>query len=329
MKNIYFPSRFDRDTLSPFFDELDQNLKTDEICLDCTTLKYSCPTAMLVAGSKIREWITYRREHKLDTRKFGHDATSTVHSYLRHLGFFDFISMGGGNKVGQAHGSSTYLPITKISKPNFDESTQDISEWYQNIMSAVRGLARIVSGTVEDTQENRLYNYAFREIIRNVFEHSESEDCYVCGQRWDNGHVEIAVIDEGIGISNSLSSSFEIASDEDALLKAIKPGVSRTTNLDDSQNTYDNSGFGLYILSEISKSFGWFVLGSGKSRIIGYQGNTDIEALNFKGTYFGMKLNRAPSQFSSLLDDIISVGEEESEASGITKKASGMSKLAL
>ncbi|MFD1009069.1 ATP-binding protein [Oceanisphaera ostreae] len=329
MKKIYFPSRFDRDTLSPFFDELDRNLKVNKICIDCTTLKYSCPTAMLIAGSKIREWIAYRRENKLTTHKLGHDTISNVHSYLRHLGFFDFIGMGIGNKVGQAQGSSTYLPITKISKPNFDESTQNISEWYEDIMSAVRGLARVVSGTFEDTEENRLYNYAFREIVRNVFEHSETDDCYVCGQRWENGHVEIAVIDEGIGIANSLSNSFEITNDEDALLKAIKPGVSRTTKLDGSLNIYDNSGFGLYILSEISTSFGWFVLGSGKSRIIGYKRNIDADGLNFKGTYFGMRLNSAPRQFSSLLDDIISVGEEESEASGITKKASGMSKLAL
>ena len=85
----------------------------------------------------------------------------------------------------------------------------------------------------------------------------------------------------------------------------------------------------MYILSEIASSFGWFVLGSGQSRIIGYQGNTDVEDLCFKGTYFGMRLNKAPSQFSSLLDDIILVGEEEAKASGITKKASGMSKLAL
>ncbi|QLJ08641.1 MULTISPECIES: ATP-binding protein [unclassified Pseudoalteromonas] len=329
MKYIYFPTRFDRDTLSPFFDELDQNLKVDDICIDCTTLKYSCPTAMLVAGSKIREWITYRRENKLNTRKYGHEANSNVHSYLRHLGFFDFITMGGGNKVGEAQGSSSYLPITKIPKPKFDESTQDIEEWYSSIMSVVRGLARVVSGTVEDTQENRLYNYAFREVIRNVFEHSGANECYVCGQRWYNGHVEIAVIDEGVGIPDSLRSSFDVTTDSEALLQAIKPGISRTSNIDDSLNTYDNSGFGLYILSEIASSFGWFVLGSGQSRIIGYQGNTDVEDLCFKGTYFGMRLNKAPSQFSSLLDDIILVGEEEAKASGITKKASGMSKLAL
>ena len=89
--------------------------------------------------------------------------------------------------VGQASGSGTYLPITRISKPDFNSDIENIRDWYEKIMSAARRLARVVSGTVEDTQENRLYNYALREIIRNVFEHSGATECYVCGQRWYNG----------------------------------------------------------------------------------------------------------------------------------------------
>jgi len=329
MQKIYFPERFDRDTLSPFFEELDDNIETPNICIDCSTLKYSRPTAMLVAGSKLREWISYRRANNIPTKKFGHNATSNVHSYLRHLGFFEFITMGVGKKVGEACGSTTYLPITPIKKPDFDSTQQNVEEWYQSIMSTVRSLARIVSGTVEDTEENRLYNYALREIIRNVFEHSGVDVCYICGQRWPNGRVEIAVIDEGIGITESLKRSYDINDDSYALQQAIKPGISSTTNIDPSRNIYDNSGFGLYILSEIGSAFGWFVLGSGTKRIVGYQKEMDIEPLNFGGTYFGMQLQRSPSQFSYLLDDLIKAGEEEAKASGISQKASGMSKLAF
>lgn len=68
MKTIYFPVRFDRDTLSDFFEELDNNLDTAEVCLDCSTLRYSFPTAMLVAGSKIRTWVKTRHKNKLKTK---------------------------------------------------------------------------------------------------------------------------------------------------------------------------------------------------------------------------------------------------------------------
>ncbi|WP_371185645.1 ATP-binding protein [Thalassotalea maritima] len=327
MTKIYFPERFDRDTLAPFFDELDYHQNTPDVCIDCSTLRYSYPTAMLVAGSKLRSWVRIRRQNNIRTTKSGHDRSTNVHSYLMHLGFFNFILMGGGNQVGQAPGSSAYLPITKIEKPAYDANTQELQIWYDNIMSSVRGLARVVSGTVEDTEENRLYNYALREIIRNVFEHSNATECYVCGQRWRNGKVEIAVIDEGIGIANSLRRSHIVANDMEALFMAIKPGISSTTNINQANNVYDNSGFGLYILSQLASSFGWFVLGSSTARIVGHTKQIIQESLNFNGTYFGMQLQRSPQQFSQLLEDIIRYGEKEAEASGISQKASGMSKF--
>ncbi|MBO1897715.1 sensor histidine kinase [Shewanella sp. BF02_Schw] len=213
MITISFPVRFDRDTLYDFFEELDSNLDTPEVCLDCSTLRYSFPTAMLIAGSKIRTWVKTRHKNKLKTKKSGVQSSHSVHSYLSHLGFFDYILMGEGNSVGQASGSGAYLPITRIEKPDFNSSTQSVQEWYDKIMSVVRSLARVVSGTAEDTEENRLYNYALREIIRNVFEHSGATECYVCGQRWWNGKVEIAVIDEGVGIAESLKKSYSLNSD--------------------------------------------------------------------------------------------------------------------
>lgn len=328
MITISFPDRLERDTLSAFFDELGRYQNSDEVCIDFSTLRYSYPTAMLVAGSKIRTWVTHRRDNKLSTRQKGVDSNHDVHSYLSHLGFFDYILMRGGNPIGTATGSTHYLPITKIEKPAFDSKTQETQEWFDQIIGSVRGLARVVSGTVEDTEENRLYNYSLREIIRNVFEHSEATECYVCGQRWYDGKVEIAVVDEGIGISNSLRSAHQIDEDSSALRMAIKPGISRTSFIDDDKNTYDNSGFGLYILSQLASNFGWYVLGSGSSRIVGYKKELVDEELNFSGTYFGMQLQRPPAQFSSLLSDIIAAGEQEAEVSGISKKASGMSKLA-
>ncbi len=327
MSTISFPRRFDRDTLTGFFAELDQCQAEPEVRLDCSTLRYSFPTAMLVAGSKIRTWVSKRHKDGLTTRKAGYQTLRDVHSYLSHLGFFDYILMGEGNAVGAARGSSTYLPITRLNKPEFDADSST-TVWYDQIHSAVRGLARVVSGTVEDNEENRLYTYAFREIVRNAFEHSGADECYVCGQRWYNGKVEIAIVAEGVGVTGSLRQSFDIDTDVDALNLAIQPGKSRTTFTDTSENIYDNSGFGLYVLSEIAKSFGWYVFGSGESRIVNATGGYSVtEALKFKGTYFGMQIQNPPSQFSGLIKDIIAAGEDEAEASGIATKASGMSKF--
>jgi anti-sigma regulatory factor (Ser/Thr protein kinase) len=327
MKTIFFPSHFGRDTLNSFFKKLEENLNAPAILVDCTTLNYSYPSGMLVAGSKMRKWIKHRRENGLITKKKGYNSDKKVHGYLRHLGFFDFIGMGEGNLVGEASGSMTYLPITKIEKPIIDLQVQDVKEWYDEIISQIRRFVNLLSGTNEYTEENKLYHYALREIVRNVFEHSLADECYLCGQRWADGRVEVAVIDEGVGISASLKRSFEIESEIDALRKAIKPGVSSTTKIAEADNIYDNSGFGLYVLEQLVSSFGWFMLGSGSAKIVSQGKVMREQELNFDGTYIGLRLNSTPRQFSGILDDIISQGEHEAEVSGIKTTASGMSKF--
>ncbi|WP_447079540.1 ATP-binding protein [Vibrio alginolyticus] len=327
MKTIYFPRNLGRDTLDVFFRELETNLNEPEVCVDCSTLDFSYPSGMLVAGSKVRSWINHRRKAGLVTKKKGHDSCKNVHGYLRHLGFFQFIGMGEGNEVGQAHGSMTYLPITKIEKPTFDSQAQNVQEWYDEIISQTRRFANLLSGTRDSSEENKLYHYALREIVRNVFEHSSADECYLCGQRWADGRVEVAVIDEGIGISSSLKRSFEIDSETAALRMAIKPGISSTTKLEDIDNIYGNSGFGLYVLEQLVSSFGWFMLGSGSSKLVSQGTIINEQKLNFEGTYIGLRLNRAPSQFSGILRDIIHAGEQEASMYGIKAKASGMSKL--
>ncbi|PMO65220.1 ATP-binding protein [Vibrio breoganii] len=327
MTIICLPEIFDRDTLQDFFRELESHQNTDNVCLDCSTLQYSKPTAMLVAGSKMRSWIQSRRSKSLKTKRKGVDTYSAVHDYLKHIGFFDFVLMGEGKCVGEAIGSSTYTPITRIEKPTLREGEGALEQWYEDIQSKVRGLAKVVAGQPETHQDNRMYNYLLREIIRNVFEHSGANECYVFGQRWCNGYVEIVVVDEGMGIGCSLRESMGEMTDIDALKQAIKPGVSRTSVLSDDKNTFDNSGFGLYVLTEVARSFGWYALGSNSARIVGFNNNLLEENLNFLGTYLGLRLTRSPADFSQLAKDIIKAGEEDAQTQGIERKASGMSKL--
>lgn len=326
MKTIKFPTRFDRDTLHSFFEELDKYQHTDFVCVDCSTIQYSLPTAMLVAGSKLRQWIKTRREEQLQTRRKGVDSYTAVHDYLKHIGFFDFIMMGEGKCVGEAKGSTSYTPITRIEKPILGKGENALDEWYEDIQSKVRGLARVISGKSESHQDNKMYNYALREIIRNVFEHSGAEECFVFGQRWSSGSSEIVVVDEGVGISASLSESKGRMSDIEALKQAIKPGVSRTSNMSEEDNVFDNSGFGLYVLTEVARSFGWYALGSNTARIVGLGKEMSEENMLFNGTYFGFRLFSSPANFSALALDIIKSGESEIEIQGMKRKASSMSK---
>lgn len=325
--NVLIPERFDRDTLSDLFVELDASRDLDNVGVDFSRLRYSYPTAMLVAGSKLREWVNYRTLCGYESFRYGINAGVAAHSYLMHMGFFDFIYMPEGKRIGQARGSIRYLPITRIQRPDVNVLDAGIANWYAAIQDEARRVGGLLAGSYDDSQELRTYTYSIREIIRNVFEHSQADECFICGQRWWSGRVEIAIVDEGVGISKTLGDSHRISFDDEALRLAIRPGISRTNTLSERQNIYDNSGFGLYILSHLAASFGWFALGSGDARLIGYQQQLTAEPSSFQGTFFGMHLQTTPRDFGSVLADIIEAGEEEARVAGIQTRASGRSRL--
>jgi anti-sigma regulatory factor (Ser/Thr protein kinase) len=325
---IDFPKQLDKDCLGGFFAQLAEAKDHPErVTINFGSLEFSTPTSMLVAGVVLRNWVTYRKSLGLEVWRSELTDTNVAQTYLMHLGFFDFIGVQKGKKVGEAKGSQTYLPIIAIEKPADAAEAGELEVWYDSIQTVSRRLAGVLAGSHDESNELRLYTYAIREIIRNVFEHSGASECFVCGQRWSNGAAELVVVDEGIGISRSLRAAYEISDDQEALKQAIRPGVSRTANLSPEQNIYDNSGFGLFVLSEIGSNFGWFLLGSGQSKLLGEGKACSTSISSFDGTYVGLRLNKTPSDMIGLLQDIISAGEEEAGLHGIAKKASAMSKL--
>lgn len=324
---IDFPTQLEKDYLDPFFEKLRAaETYPDKVTINFSTLGFSTPTSMLVVGVVLRNWVGHRKSLGLETWRSGLSNTNQAHSYLMHLGFFDFINIQAGKLVGEAKGSQTYLPITIIEKPNDTAKSGDLEAWYESIIGISRSLSGVLAGSHDDSKDLRIYSYSIREIIRNVFEHSGANQCFICGQRWGNGAAEFAVVDEGVGICSTLRMAYDIKDDEDALFKAITPGVSRTAGLTNEENTYDNSGFGLYVLSQVGSNFGWFMLGSGQAKVIGSERKITASASSFDGTYIGIRLNKTPSDVHGLLDDIISAGEAEAQLSGNERRASALSK---
>ncbi|MEX5748922.1 ATP-binding protein [Massilia sp. X63] len=328
--DILIPTIFDRESILRLLDDLDATLDVDHVTIDFRKLRYSMPTGMLVAGSKLRKWRDYRRACGYKSWHRGIDESIQVHSYLMHLGFFDFLQIDQGKQIGQAKGSARYLPIKLVKRPSVNIETDGLNAWYDSIMDVSRSLAAVVAGSADDTEELRTYAYCIREVIRNVFEHAQIDECFICGQRWADGRVEIAIIDEGVGLAATLTPEADLSDDESALLLAVRPGVSRTALASATEpNTYDNSGFGLFVLTELAANFGWFVLGSGSSQMTGRKQNRDVAQTSFQGTYFGMHFNSSPHSFAGVLDDIIQFGEQEAGLSGISRRASGMSRFGV
>lgn len=123
------------------------------------------------------------------------------------------------------------------------------------------------------THKTELFNalsYSLREIIRNVFEHSECDRVLYCAQYWPmSSKVEVSMLDRGIGIRESLGANpnYRYPTDKLALEMSLLPSVSGKTHRPASSEAWGNSGYGLYMTSRLCRNGRNFVIASGKSAI--------------------------------------------------------------
>lgn len=245
--------------------------------------------------------------------------------YAAHIGFFKSISQSidYGNEPGEAKGSSTYIPITHINfnelrKKSRDEG--DYSELNDLIEAESKKLAKVLCRT--NTNLQKLFSYIIREILRNTPEHSDSSIATMCAQNWKDGRAEIAILDEGIGIKNSLNKnpthSTYIKSDLDALKCAIQPGISQAFSPDKKNNSSDvwsNSGFGLFMASEICKKLNgsfWIISGK-KALLVNTHTIRSFDTL-FNGTAIGIKIDTSYIRDTqNMINEIAKAGEERAK----------------
>ncbi len=286
---ITLPQELKLETVNSLINGLNDLPWDEEYFFDYGPLGSVEPFGMLVAGAAIRRFLD---EHPTSTFR-----AINYHwkDYAAHMGFFKSIRIDYGKEPGEAHGSSTYVPITMVNVQDLRDSARAKGEHVGNtIERKSKELAMVLS---QGTQHLADYlTFSIRELMRNIAEHSQSSVIWFAGQYWSSkDRVEIALLDEGIGISKHLSRNpfLEIRSDRDALLFSIEPGISgstipgRRTHDDDM---WTNSGFGLYMTSSLCQIGGEFAIASGTStlHLIGRRPNF-IESYH-KGTAVMMRL---------------------------------------
>jgi hypothetical protein len=125
----------------------------------------------------------------------------------------------------------------------------------------------------DDPEQARAVHYVLSEMISNVLEHSSSKHgAVVCAQYYTGEHasgrqyVSVGVADTGRGVRASLASNYPaIASDAEAVLKAIQPGITGAVPAG-MYGSPDNAGAGLFFTRRLSQSSdAHFAIGSGRA----------------------------------------------------------------
>jgi hypothetical protein len=304
--------------------------------LDFSPLKFARPLGTLLLASELRQFFSTQERSFTAT---GIDAGGrAAHSYLAHVGFFKGIGLPIGNRPGEATGSSTYVPIRVLTRLELEAAARaslslesDRARFGVAIQQEASKLAALVTGDRRPLVNSQI-TYCLREVIRNVFEHGRTNQCTVQAQLMTDGYVEVAISDRGCGILTSLSGRLGVSDDTGALQAAVQPGVSGAPVDDDDGEGWANSGYGLYVLSEIGKRYGSFALFSGSSvlRTDGDGAAASTTTHRIAGTAVGLKFRQLKKgRFDAELREIVRAGERLAAEQGRHTKASMSTRLSV
>jgi hypothetical protein len=252
----------------------------EEFVIDFSGTQHFEPFGMLYVGSAVR-----RLQHRATAARSKVTVVPAAQDdggFAGHMGFWHSMGLSVGRLVNAPAGNESYLPITRI----------DIAELFQQaggdprasglIESEASKLARILSKPYSESLLEAL-TYSLREVIRNVIEHAMSASVWIAGMTWPTrDYVQIAIVDEGRGIRSSLADNpeFRFATDAQALVESLKPGVTRNKGRIRSRaeierwednrhllplSIFENAGYGLYMVSAFCREAGQFLIASGSS----------------------------------------------------------------
>lgn len=323
--DVFCPRRIEDLEAVNFLQQLYHFKDSDELCIDFNNLTFSFPFATLLIAVGIRNLIKYRRSNGLITKARGHKKSTSAITYLKHFGFFKFIYFNEGKDPNQATGNHRYLPITILREKDILSGELKLQD---SIDKESDRLSRIIFSGRKNEGRALMFSYCLREIVRNVFEHADTKSCYVMAQRWSDGIAEIAIADQGVGLSESLSWSHPVEDAQDAISLAIKPGITS----DDSQENDDkwqNSGFGLFVTSQLGLKYGEFALGSDNAILFVSQDGESWNDVPLSGTVVKLRVNTEDADyFPNILSQIVKEGEAIAKTiKGAKKSASKMSMI--
>lgn len=261
---IDMPRYFDLTSATKFCCELDALGEDDKYVYDYASASSFRPIGMLLISAKIRQFMNKRKNAK-------HlDVNFENHTYAAHMGYFKSVYQDYGKAPGEASGNMNYIPITRIDISDIRrESTDEVRHVGEIIEMKARHLASVLArGSIGI---EKYLTFAIREMFRNIEEHSEARSIWFAGQYWPSrDSVQIAILDEGVGIYQTLSNNphYEINNDQDALTFALQPGITRAFGKSSSFNDntiWSNSGYGLFMTSSLCRYGGAFAICSGKA----------------------------------------------------------------
>lgn len=232
-------------------------------------------------------------------------------TYAKTMRFYSSLGIPIGQSPDKDYEGSSqknFIPIMKCS-------VQAIKSAHYEFTTIKQIASKIA--IVASRGNQILFNYieyCIIEILRNVVDHSESKHFWYAAQTWTSDFggktVEIAMMDQGIGIHESLKEELDEKDIGNALRFAMIPGCSSKPTTHYIEEA-DNSGFGLFMISEICKDTGNIVLASNND-YIKLSADEEVQSKTYlSGTIIRLRFNLDKlTEYQTQLSELVDKGME-------------------
>jgi hypothetical protein len=192
--------------------------------------------------------------------------------YLERMGLFKLLGINSQFSIEEHEEAGRFIPLTVIKTPG--DQTRFITD-----MIPLLHLAPVQSDAIK---------YTIGELVRNVIEHSESQNGAVVAAQYypKSNTIRLGICDTGVGIKRTINYSWHAENDLAAIKLALVPGVSGTTRKEGGTDV--NAGAGLFFIKSMAMV--------GRNYFMIYSGNGLYKLLKRRATKRLPKLNADPSK---------------------------------
>lgn len=203
--------------------------------------------------------------------------------------------------------AQTYTPFIQ-----FDNEINSIAK---NITNKI--IQNTYNLTTEDRKDLSEYlHYLVSEMMDNVISHAQSH-CggYISAQYYPKKKkVQVVIIDNGLGLKQTLSHKYPLETESDAISKALEEKVTGSNSFSTYNNVPKHAGLGLFFLTKIiQETEGRLLIVSNNT--IYHLENNSFQELNtdFKGTIvcFEIEVDNINHDLKDLMGMIMHVDDEE------------------
>jgi anti-sigma regulatory factor (Ser/Thr protein kinase) len=270
------------------------------------SVDFSNPSTLQIATHN--KWITVHPANLVLAAalamKIGRENTEIIGKvpitgrYLDRMGLYELTSTKSPFCYAHKEPAGRFVPLSVI------ETAADQSRFISEMIPLLH----------LNEQNTKVIRYIIGELVRNVLEHSYSNDGAIVAAQYykKTNRISIGICDTGIGVWKSMSANWRPETDLAALRLALTPGITGTTRHEGGSS--ENAGAGLFFIKSIAKiTRSYFAIYSGNAEYTLLKHRSDVKGLPtlyadpFRDRH--TKTNDAPSFDGTLVAVDISLDE--------------------